>query len=61
MITPQIKAAITRFDKACREMAFKGAQPLENHEQIDEEHKKSRINLEYQIQKVFDHIKKNTP
>ena len=54
-ITPQIRAAITRFDKACHEMAWKGAAHPEEHAAIEREHAAARDNLERQIEKVVAH------
>lgn len=53
-IPAPIKAAITRFDVAAQDYAFKGAAHPDDHHAIDARYKKARENLERLIANYLD-------
>lgn len=52
-IPPSIKRAITRFDKAAQEYAFKGSFRIETAEEIEQEYEAARRSLEGIIAKAL--------
>ena len=52
-----IKAAITRFDAACQDKAFLGAQDPETRSQTNQEHTLARESLERLIAKAITRSK----